>query len=191
MLTDLIVILLGVVMVNSFVLPGCPALFAPAGRLGPDTALPRLAVVTPLVVGPASALAWSVRQAWLQPLQLAALQPLVIIALTALVVQLAGRVHDLAWRPVRPLPRALLTFNAVAAGLALEATMAPAGWRAALALGTGIGLALGTLNLCFAGLRERFEGADLPRPWRGVGIALVSAGILSLGLGGFAGIWRG
>lgn len=45
-----------------------------------------------------------------------------------------------------------------------------------IASAIGFGLAL----ILFAGLRERFETAEIPKPLRGTGIGLVTAGYLSL-----------
>ena len=41
-----------------------------------------------------------------------------------------------------------------------------------------------------AALRERLEGADVPAPFRGAPIALVTAGLMSLAFAGFAGLTR-
>ena len=41
-----------------------------------------------------------------------------------------------------------------------------------------------------AGLRERIEFADVPKPFRGASIALVTAGIMSLAFLGFTGFAR-
>ena len=54
----------------------------------------------------------------------------------------------------------------------------------AVANAIGFGLAL----IVFAGLREQLELADVPKAFRGIPIALVTAGILSLAFMGFAGL---
>lgn len=53
----------------------------------------------------------------------------------------------------------------------------------------GLGAALGfTLVLIlFAAIRERLEAADVPAPFRGTPIALISAGILAIAFMGFGG----
>lgn len=187
---DLPTILIGVAMVNVLVLPAFPGLHAQAASSAPGQPLPRLALLLPLVVAPSTALTWLLDQQLLTPLQLRELQPLAIIACSALAAQLSGRLHD-AWTHADvALPRSRLTFNAAAAGLALGATLAPASLSAAIVAGGATGAALGALDLCCAGLRERLESSALPLAWRGAGIMLVTAGILSLGLGGFAGLWR-
>jgi electron transport complex protein RnfA len=43
----------------------------------------------------------------------------------------------------------------------------------------------------FAGVRERVAAADVPLPFRGASIALVTAGLMSLAFMGFAGLVRG
>jgi len=57
----------------------------------------------------------------------------------------------------------------------------------------GFGAASGfTLVLVlFAGVRERVDAADVPRPFRGSAIALITAGLISLAFMGFAGLVKG
>ncbi|MBM3392975.1 MAG: electron transport complex subunit RsxA [Betaproteobacteria bacterium] len=54
----------------------------------------------------------------------------------------------------------------------------------------GFGSALGfTLALAlFGSLRERLEGADVPLPFRGTAIAMITAGLMSIAFMGFAGL---
>jgi len=40
----------------------------------------------------------------------------------------------------------------------------------------------------FAGIRERLDGADVPMPFRGTAIAMVTAGLMSLAFMGFSGL---
>ena len=42
--------------------------------------------------------------------------------------------------------------------------------------------------ILLAGIRERLEYADVPRPFQGVPIAFVSAGLLAMAFMGFAGM---
>ena len=60
----------------------------------------------------------------------------------------------------------------------------------ALAIVFSVGASLGfTLALVlFSGIREQLELADLPGPFRGTAVALVTAGMLSLAFMGFAGL---
>ncbi|MDE5659157.1 MAG: electron transport complex subunit RsxA, partial [Muribaculaceae bacterium] len=54
------------------------------------------------------------------------------------------------------------------------------------AFATAIGFLMALV--IFAGIREQLELADVPRPMRGVPIALITAGILAMAFMGFAGI---
>lgn len=55
-------------------------------------------------------------------------------------------------------------------------------YSVAMALGFGVALIL------FAGIREQLELSDIPKPFRGIPIALVTAGILALAFMGFSGL---
>jgi electron transport complex protein RnfA len=57
------------------------------------------------------------------------------------------------------------------------------------ALGAAVGFTLAMV--LFAGLRERTDLCPVPRSFRGTGIALVTAGLLSLAFMGFAGLVKG
>lgn len=52
--------------------------------------------------------------------------------------------------------------------------------------GSSVGFSLGLL--LFAGIRERLEGADVPAPFKGTAIAMITAGLMSLAFMGFAGL---
>ena len=54
------------------------------------------------------------------------------------------------------------------------------------ALSTGIGFLLAMV--LFAGLREQLDLVDVPKPFRGVPIALVTASLLAMGFMGFSGV---
>ncbi|MDY6969399.1 MAG: Rnf-Nqr domain containing protein, partial [Spirochaetota bacterium] len=51
---------------------------------------------------------------------------------------------------------------------------------------SAIGFALALI--LFAGMRERFEIADIPKPLAGTGIGLVTAGMMALAFFGFVGV---
>lgn len=69
--------------------------------------------------------------------------------------------------------------------IALHTAAGPLG-AALHALGLAAGYAL--LLAAFSQLRERLSAADLPAPFRGAPIALVSLGILALAVSGFTGL---
>lgn len=54
--------------------------------------------------------------------------------------------------------------------------------------GSSVGFTLALI--LFAGIRERLDGADIPAPFKGTAIAMVTAGLMSLAFMGFAGLDR-
>ena len=54
--------------------------------------------------------------------------------------------------------------------------------------GAGSAIGFSLVLVLFAGIRERVEGADVPVHFRGVAIAMVTAGLMSLAFMGFAGL---
>lgn len=57
------------------------------------------------------------------------------------------------------------------------------------AIGGGIGFTLAISAM--AGIREELEMADVPKPFRGVGIALITSSILAMAFMGFSGVDKG
>lgn len=188
---DLTAILLGIVVVNSCVLQ----LPASAGRQRagrhPDFGLLQLALLLPPTVALASASSWLIADRLLLPWHLAELGSLLLVVSAALFAQLIARLWRRALRLQDPPPRALLTFNAAAACLAQEAALAPDGLSGALGSGLWTGTLLGILILCFTSLCRKLDQNGPASALAGPGIKLISAGLLSLGLSGLAGFWRG
>jgi electron transport complex protein RnfA len=54
--------------------------------------------------------------------------------------------------------------------------------------GSAVGFSLALV--LFGSLRERLEGADVPLPFRGTAIAMITAGLMSIAFMGFAGLDR-
>jgi electron transport complex protein RnfA len=54
--------------------------------------------------------------------------------------------------------------------------------------GFGAAIGLSAVLVLFAAIRERVAAADVPQPFQGAAIAMVTAGIMSLTFMGFAGL---
>ena len=54
--------------------------------------------------------------------------------------------------------------------------------------GLGGGLGFSLVLALFASLRERLAAADVPLPFRGIAIAMITAGLMSLAFMGFSGL---
>ena len=91
----------------------------------------------------------------------------------------------------------LITTNCAVLGVALtvvtkeftfggEAHMLGLGEATVYALATSLGY--GLAMILFSGLREHLAGNDVPKPFRGLPIALVTVGIMAMAFLGFSGI---
>ncbi len=59
-----------------------------------------------------------------------------------------------------------------------------------LLFGFGCSVGFTLVLVLFAGIRERLDGADIPAPFKGTAIAMITAGLMSLAFMGFAGLDR-
>ena len=84
----------------------------------------------------------------------------------------------------------LITTNCAVLGVPLLNAQQGHSFVEALLFGLGSALGFSLVLVLFAALRERLEGADVPAPFRGAPIALVTAGLMSLAFAGFAGLTR-
>ena len=82
----------------------------------------------------------------------------------------------------------LITTNCAVLGVAIIVANKDFGFIYSIvyAIATALGFTLALL--LFAGIRSQLELADVPRPMRGVPVALLTAGILAMAFMGFSGI---
>lgn len=82
----------------------------------------------------------------------------------------------------------LITTNCAILGVALLTIQKDYSFVQALvfSIATGIGYLIAIF--VFAGIREKFEFADIPKPFKDASIALITAGLLSMAFFGFTGI---
>ena len=84
----------------------------------------------------------------------------------------------------------LITTNCAVLGVPLINVSQDNGFIASLLFGAGSSIGFSLALILFAGVRERVEAADVPVYFRGVAIAMVTAGLMSLAFMGFAGLDR-
>lgn len=184
-------ILIGAVLVNNFVLNrflGCCPFLGVSKKT--ETALGMSGAVV-FVMTLASAATWLLDHFLLAPFGLGYIHTLVFILVIAALVQFI----DIAMKRFMPPLHAalgiylpLITTNCAVLGVAelnckngtpfFESVF----FSFAAALGFGFALVL------FSGIREKLAQADPPRCFRGVALALVTAGLLSLAFMGFSGL---
>ena len=188
-MTEYILIVIGAVLVNNFVLSRflgiCPFLGV-SKKL--NTALGMCGAVI-FVMTSASAVTWLLQYKVLVPAHLEYLQTIAFILVIASFVQLVDIIMKKFMPPLHAalgifLP--LITTNCAVMGVAvLNVQLKYSFWKAVIfgfAASLGFALAL----IIFTGLREKIDRADPPRAFKGVAIALVTAGLLSLAFMGFA-----
>jgi electron transport complex protein RnfA len=130
----------------------------------------------------------------LVPLQLEFLRTLTFIVVIAVVVQFT----EMVMRKTSPLLHQvlgiflpLITTNCAVLGVALLNVQAQHGFIESFLYGFGAALGFTLVLVLFAGVRERVDAADVPVPFRGSAIALITAGLASMAFMGFAGLVRG
>lgn len=190
-MSELGLLLLGGALVNNFVLAKflglCPFVGV-SRRL--DLAY-GMALATGFVLTLSAATTWMVQHWLLAPLGLEHLRTLTFILVIAVVVQFTESVMrrqaPLLYR-VLGIFLPLITTNCAVLGVALLNVQAARGLLQAITLGLGAALGFGLVLILFAAMRERLEASDVPASFRGVPIALVTAGLMALAFMGFAGL---
>lgn len=190
-MAELGLILIGATLVNNFVLAQflglCPFMgvtrqYQPALAMG---------LATAFVLTTAAAASFLLYHAVLVPLDVEYLRIVVFIVAIAGVVQLTERVIR-AQSPllyeVLGIYLPLITSNCAVLAVALLAVGQSLGFVETVVYAVGAAAGFSLVLVLFAALRERLEHAPVPAAFRGVPVALVTAGILSLGFMGFAGL---
>ena len=184
-------IIIGAIFVNNVVfaqfLGICPFLGVSSKV---DTSLGMGAAVT-FVMGLTALVAWPIQTYILNPLNIGYMQTIVFILVIASLVQMV----EIVLKKVSPslyqalgifLP--LITTNCAVLGVAI--TMIQKEYTLlqsfAFSVSTALGFALALV--LFAGIRERFELDDMPKAFKGVPIALVTAALLAMAFMGFTGL---
>ena len=82
----------------------------------------------------------------------------------------------------------LITTNCAVLGIPLLNVQEQHNFVESLFYGLGGSLGFTLVLVLFAAMRERLDAADVPKPFRGVSIAMITAGLMSLAFMGFAGL---
>ncbi len=143
------------------------------------------------VITLASAVTGAVYQLILVPLDIAYLQTIVFILVIAALVQF---VEMFLKKAVKGLYQALgvylplITTNCAVLGVAL--TNVQKSYDILTGVINGLATAVGFLIsiVIMAGIRERLEYNDIPKPFKGMPIVLVTAGLMAIAFFGFSGL---
>ena len=192
-MSDLILILVGTVLVNNFVLVRFLGLCPFMGVSRNIEAAFGMSMATAFVLTLSSAIAYLLHEYILLPLELEYLKTISFILVIAASVQFT----EIMVRRQSPLLHQLLGIyipliatNCAVVGVALLNVREAQGFVQSVFYGFGAAGGFALVLVLFAAIRERLQAADIPRPFRGTAIALMTAGIMSLAFMGFSGMAR-
>ncbi|MCF7982522.1 MAG: electron transport complex subunit RsxA [Pseudomonadales bacterium] len=190
-MTEYIFILLSTILVNNFVLVQflglCPFMGV-SGKL--ETAI-GMSMATTFVLTLSSVCSYLVYTYLLTPFELAYLKTITFILVIAVMVQFT----EMVVRKVSPvlyrvlgifLP--LITTNCAVLGVALLNLKKDNDFIDSLFYGFGAALGFSLVLILFAASRERINAADVPKPFKGSAIGMITAGLMSLAFMGFTGL---
>ena len=80
----------------------------------------------------------------------------------------------------------LITTNCAVLGVALKNVQDGLGIGMSVLTGSGTACGFALAILIMAGIRERLEGNDIPKPFRGMPIVLICAGLMAIAFMGFS-----
>ena len=186
-----LVIIIGAVLVNNFVLSrflGCCPFLGVSKKT--ETALGMSGAVV-FVMTIAAAVTWLLEHYLLKPLGLGYIHTLVFILVIAALVQFI----DIAMKRFLPPLHAalgiflpLITTNCAVLGAAEINCKQGTGFFESVFFSFAAAVGFGFALVIFSGIREKLAHADPPRCFRGIAIALVTGGLLSLAFMGFSGL---
>ena len=190
-MTELVLILVGAVLVNNFVLAKflglCP--FLGVSRKV-ETAM-GMGLATTFVLTISSVCAYLINRYILAPLELEYLRTIAFILVIAAVVQFTEMVvhktSPLLYQ-VLGIFLPLITTNCAVLGVALLNVQEHHGFLESAVYGFGAAAGFSLVLVLFAQMRERLAAADVPAAFRGAPIALITAGLMSLAFMGFSGL---
>ena len=190
---EYLLLLISTVLVNNFVLVKflglCPFMGV-SKKLEPAVGM---GLATTFVLTLTSAMAYLVDHGLLIPLDVPYLRTMAFILVIAVVVQFTEMVvHKTSPDLYRLLGiyLPLITTNCIVLGLALLNVTAGHDFLQSVIYGLGAGLGFRLVLSLFASMRERLAAADVPLPFRGIAIAMITAGLMSLAFMGFTGLIR-
>ena len=181
----------GTVLVNNFVLVKFLGLCPFMGVSSKIETAVGMSFATTFVLTLTAALSYIINTYLLLPLNLMYLQTLSFILLIAVVVQFT----EMVIRKSNPtlyrllgifLP--LITTNCAILGLALLNINENHDFVESIIYGFSAGVGFSLVLVVFSSMRERLTNSDIPLPFQGASIAMITAGLMALAFMGFTGL---
>lgn len=190
-MSDILLLLISTVLVNNFVLTKFLGLCPFMGVSSRVETATGMSIATTFVLTLASVSSYLVNHYILAPFGLAYLQVLSFILIIAVVVQFT----EMVVKKTSPLLHRLLgiflpliTTNCAVLGVALLNVNQAHNFIESLFFGFGAAVGFSLVLILFSALRERIAVSDVPQPFQGSAIALITAGLMSLAFMGFSGL---
>ena len=191
MLKSLILILMGGVLVNNYVLNQflgiCP--FLGVSKKVNQASGMGMAVIFVMLF--ATAATWPIYNLVLIPLKIEYFQTIVFILVIATLVQF---VEIILKRFIPSLHASLgiylplITTNCAVLGVTINNITAGYSFLESMISSLGVGLGFLLAMLLFAGVRSKLDDSDAPKCFRGLPVTLIAASIVAMAFYGFAGI---
>jgi len=190
-MSEYLLILVSTILVNNFVLVQflglCPFMGV-SNKL--ETAM-GMSLATTFVLTLSSVCSYLAFTYLLQPLGLEYLQTITFILVIAVVVQFTEMVvrktSPLLYR-VLGIFLPLITTNCAVLGVALLNIKKDNGFVESIMYGFGAAVGFSLVLILFSAMRERIAVADVPSPFKGSAIGMITAGLMSLAFMGFTGL---
>jgi Na+-translocating ferredoxin:NAD+ oxidoreductase subunit A len=188
---EFFLILLSTIFVNNFVLVQFLGLCPFMGVSNKLESAIGMGGATTFVMTLASMCTYLVNHWILAPLSLEYLRTIAFILVIAAVVQFVKmfmeKTSPLLYRVLGVfLP--LITVNCAVLGVALLNTQKTHNFFESTLYGFGGALGFAIVLILFSAMRERLAAADVPLPFKGAAIGMITAGLMSLAFMGFAGL---
>ena len=191
MLKSLILILMGGVLINNYVLNQflgiCP--FLGVSKKVNQASGMGMAVIFVMLF--ATAATWPIHNFVLVPLKLEYLQTIVFILVIATLVQFV----EIILKKFIPSLHAslgiylpLITTNCAVLGVTINNITAGYSFVESMVSSLGVGLGFLLAMLLFAGVRSKLDDSNAPKCFRGLPVTLIAASIVAMAFCGFAGI---
>ncbi len=187
-------ILVSTILVNNFVLVKFLGLCPFLGVSKKVDAALGMGLATTFVLTLSSVASYLLERYWLNPFGLGYLRIIAFIVVIAAIVQFT----EMVVRKTSPLLYQvlgiflpLITTNCAVLGVALLNVQASHGFVESFLYGFGAAVGFTLVLVLFAAVRERVDVADVPAPFKGSSIALITAGLISMAFLGFSGLVKG
>lgn len=190
-MTEYFLLLVSTVLVNNFVLVKFLGLCPFMGVSSKTETAIGMSFATTFVMTLASTLSYLINTYILDPLSLEFLQTMAFILVIAVVVQFTEMVvHKTSANLYRLLGifLPLITTNCAVLGVALLNIYEQHNFFESVIYGFGAALGFSVVLIMFSAMRERLANADVPGPFKGSAIAMITAGLMSLAFLGFTGL---